>query len=198
VAQFVGVNKLGVDPNTGMPAIMNQLGSLDVDIIIDEGPDSVNMMADSYDTLTALAGKGAQVPPQVLIELAPLQYSVKKRLLDMMQQAAQQPPPELAAKQAEMQLEAQKAQQDGQIKLSVAQQDAAIKQQAAEQQAQLKRDELAATIMLKRQEMEADIALERDKASAQMMLQGQKNAAQIDLARTQAEARAEREPATAE
>jgi hypothetical protein len=39
------------------------------------------MQADSYDTLSLLASKGANIPPQVLIELSPLQDSVKKRIL---------------------------------------------------------------------------------------------------------------------
>lgn len=86
LAQIIQVNGVGVDPNTGMPAIINSLGALDVDIIIDEGADSVNMQADAYDTLTVMASKGANVPPAVLIELAPLQGSVKKKLLDMMNQ----------------------------------------------------------------------------------------------------------------
>ena len=56
---------------TGHPNIVNAIGSLDVDVIIDEGPDSINMMADTYDALIAMATSGAQVPPQVLIELSP-------------------------------------------------------------------------------------------------------------------------------
>jgi len=86
LAQFVRINGVEADPVTGMPSMVNALGSLDVDIIIDESADAVNMQADAYDTLTVMAGKGSQVPPQVLIELSPLQFSVKKKLLDMMSQ----------------------------------------------------------------------------------------------------------------
>jgi hypothetical protein len=91
LAQFIQINGLGVDPNTGQPAIVNALGSLDVDIILDEGPDAVNMQADAYDTLTILAGQGAQVPPSVLIELSPLPSSQKKRIQDMLEQQGQSP-----------------------------------------------------------------------------------------------------------
>lgn len=84
VAQFVQINGMQVDPMTGAPALVNAIGSLDVDIIIDEGADSVNVQADAYDTLTVMASKGAQIPPQVLIELAPLPGSTKKKLLEMM------------------------------------------------------------------------------------------------------------------
>ena len=89
-AQFVQINGVGIDPNTGHPTMVNALGSLDVDIIIDEGPDSINMAADTYDALLALATSGAQVPPAVLIELSPgIDSKTKKRVLEMLQQASQ-------------------------------------------------------------------------------------------------------------
>lgn len=96
VAQFFSINKMDIDPNTGMPALVNALGSLDVDIIIDEGPDTINMQQDAYDTLSIMATKGQNVPPQLLIELSPLQGKVKKKAMDILEQAqkqAQQPDP---------------------------------------------------------------------------------------------------------
>ena len=102
ISQFIQLNGVGIDPNTGMPTLVNAIGSLDVDIILDEGPDSVNMMADAYDTLTILAGKGAEIPPDVLIELAPLPMSLKKRILEKMKP---KPDPEMEKrKQIETQL----------------------------------------------------------------------------------------------
>jgi hypothetical protein len=90
IAQFFAVNQMAVDPNTGQPTLVNALGSLDVDIIIDEGPDTINMQADAYDTLSVMGQKGQQVPPEVIIELSPLQGSVKKKVLGMIEQAKQQ------------------------------------------------------------------------------------------------------------
>lgn len=90
VAQFFAVNQMQVDPATGQPTLVNALGSLDVDIIIDEGPDTINMQADAYDTLSIMGQKGQQVPPEVIIELSPLQGSVKKKVLGMIEQAKQQ------------------------------------------------------------------------------------------------------------
>ena len=90
VAQFFAVNRLGIDPQTGLPAIVNALGSLDVDVILDEGPDTINMQADAYDTLSIMAKQGAAVPPEVLIELSPLQGRVKKKVLEMLQKARQE------------------------------------------------------------------------------------------------------------
>lgn len=87
VAQFIQINGVQVDPMTGMPTLVNAIGSLDVDIIIDEGPDSINMAADTYDALLALANSGAQVPPSVLIELSPgIDSRTKKKVLEMLNQ----------------------------------------------------------------------------------------------------------------
>lgn len=115
VAQFVQINGISIDPATGQPTMVNAIGSLDVDIIIDEGADSINMMADAYDTLTVLASKGAMIPPQVLIELSPLDSSVKKRLMEIMQQSQQANP----AQQLEMMA--------GQAKVEQTQADAGLK-----------------------------------------------------------------------
>lgn len=92
IAQFMAVNRMDVDPRTGMPALVNALGSLDVDIILDEGPDTINMQQDAYDTLSIMAQKGQQVPPQLLIELSPLAGKQKKKALDILDQAQQQQP----------------------------------------------------------------------------------------------------------
>lgn len=89
-AQFFAVNQVQADPVTGQPMMVNGLGSLDVDVIIDEGPDTINMQADAYDTLSIMASKGQQVPPEVLIELSPLAGSVKKKVLGILEQAKQQ------------------------------------------------------------------------------------------------------------
>jgi hypothetical protein len=86
VIQAVQVNGVGVDPMTRIPRMVNALGNLDVNFVLDEGPDEVNMMADAYDTLLALAQQGANIPPPVLIELAPLHNSVKRKLLAMVSQ----------------------------------------------------------------------------------------------------------------
>lgn len=104
LAQFFSVNKLSVDPQTGRPVMINQIGQLDVDIIIDEGPDTINMQMDAYDTLSIMATKGAQVPPELLIELSPLAQSVKKKALKIMEQSRQQA---AQAQQPAMQLEMQ-------------------------------------------------------------------------------------------
>jgi hypothetical protein len=88
LSQFIQVNGLEVDPMTGQPMLVNVLGSLDVDIILDEGPDAITTQSDAYDTLLALSGKGAEVPPNILLELAPIPSAVKQKLLQQLN-----PPP---------------------------------------------------------------------------------------------------------
>lgn len=99
LAQFIQLNGLDVD-EWGRPMIVNAVGALNVDIILDEGPDVINMMADTFDTLSAMAAKGANIPPQALIELAPIQGSMKKRILGMMQPSVD--PVEQKAKQSQL------------------------------------------------------------------------------------------------
>jgi hypothetical protein len=131
--QMVQVNGVGTDPMTGMPTLINQLGALDVDIVIDEGADSVNMQADAYDTLTVMASKGANIPPAVLLELAPLQFSVKKKLLDMLNQPD---PAQQQAKQIALAGEAAKVDETkSKTALNMAKaQEAVTPEQAAPQQ----------------------------------------------------------------
>lgn len=85
IAQSVQVNGIQVDPQMMIPRLVNSLSSLDVNFTLDEGPDEVNMMADSYDTLIALSAQGAKVPPEILIELAPVAASTKRKLLSILQ-----------------------------------------------------------------------------------------------------------------
>ncbi len=191
VAQFIQINGLGVDPSTGMQTMVNAIGQIDVDIIIDEGPDYVNMQADAYDTLSALAGKGSQIPPDVLIELSPLTYSVKKKIMDRLQQAAQQPNPEIAMKQAELQIKQQDAQQNAQIKAASAAQDAQISAAAAEQAAQLERDKAQAEFALKREEALFDMQIEREKANNQMLIASQRASHDAQMREQRADARQE-------
>lgn len=102
LAQFIQINGLQTDPATGHPTIVNAIGSLDVDVIIDEGPDSINMMADTYDALIAMASSGAQVPPQVLIELSPgIDGRTKKKLLGYIADAQKPGPAQQIALEGE-------------------------------------------------------------------------------------------------
>jgi hypothetical protein len=83
VPQMIQINGIGIDPVSGVPRLVNAVGQLDVNFVLDEGPDEINMMGDAYDTLVALTAQGANIPPTVLLELAPLQGQLKRKLLAM-------------------------------------------------------------------------------------------------------------------
>jgi hypothetical protein len=92
ITQFFQINKLEVD-QYGHPAIVNAIGSMDVDFIIDEGPDAVNMQADSMMILQTLGPQFAQQFPDIALELSPLPNSIKKPMIDKITQKQNQPPP---------------------------------------------------------------------------------------------------------
>jgi hypothetical protein len=90
LAQFFQINKKEID-EYGRPAIVNAIGSLDVDIIIDEGPDAVNMQGDSMMVLQSLGPQFMSQFPDIALELSPLPNSVKKPMLDKIKAEAGSP-----------------------------------------------------------------------------------------------------------
>lgn len=188
VPDFIPVNRMGRD-ETGRLIIENPLGSLDVDIIIDEGPDTVNLMQDTFEALTALASNGAPVPPSLIIEMSNLPSSTKKKVLAGLEQAQQQPSPEMQAMQAKLQLEQQKMQMDMQGKqagLEIDQQRAALDAQTArfkvESEIQLKREVAAADIQIERERAAAQIEIEQMKANAGIAIKAETARIQADQA----------------
>jgi hypothetical protein len=109
IMQFVQINALQMGP-MGMPQMVNVIGQLDVDIVLDEGPDTVTMMADMYETLAQIVPAIAPMlkPPEVqavvtmLIETSPLSAQ-HKRNFRQAQMQSQQPDP-LQAQAAQIQL----------------------------------------------------------------------------------------------
>jgi hypothetical protein len=93
IAQFFQINKTALD-EYGRPEIVNSIGSLDVDIIIDEGPDAVNMQGDAMMVLQTLGPQFAANFPEIALELSPLPNSVKKPMLDKIKAKQSAPPPQ--------------------------------------------------------------------------------------------------------
>lgn len=88
--QLIKINGLEQDPETKRMVMVNAIGSLDVDIILDESDDSITMMEDTYNALLGMASNGQQIPPQILIELAPnIDSRTKKKFKDLMEQSDQ-------------------------------------------------------------------------------------------------------------
>jgi hypothetical protein len=187
LAQYIQINQVGIDPNTGQPTIINALGSLDVDIILDEGPDTINQMADTFEALQQiipaiapmLSPQKANVVVDALFATAPLPSDIKTQIKKVTQAEQNQPPP--------VPPEIQKAQIDGQIKQQTAQQDAQLQAQKQQADATLKAQELQADIQMTREKNEAEIRLEREKAAAKIQLEREIAAAKIELQAHQAE-----------
>jgi hypothetical protein len=117
IMQFVQVNALQMGPY-GTPQMVNVLGQLDVDIVIDEGPDNATVMQDMYESLSQIVPAIAPMlkPPEVaavitmLIETSPLSAQ-HKRMFRQASMQAQQPNP-MAQQMQQLQLAGAAAQVD--------------------------------------------------------------------------------------
>jgi hypothetical protein len=88
-AQFIDVNKLVMTP-TG-PRIANAIGELDLDIVMDEGPDVVTLREDMMGTLREMIQQQMFTPPEAkaaFLEMSDLPPSVRQ----VIKNAGQQPP----------------------------------------------------------------------------------------------------------
>ena len=117
VPQFVGINQPAVDEMgqpmvgpDGMPMMQNAIGELDVDIILDEGPDTINAQQDTNETLKAiLPAIGPMLDPvtakatlKLLIDTSALPAEAKKTFRDAQEQAQQPNPQAQMAEQLQM------------------------------------------------------------------------------------------------
>jgi hypothetical protein len=100
------------DPQTGQPMMNNHVASLDMDIIVSDAPDTINLDGENYQAFLQLMQM--KLPPaemKLAIEMNPgLNGKRKKQLQDMIDQAAQAPPPQ--AQQDEMRLKVEKLEAD--------------------------------------------------------------------------------------
>jgi hypothetical protein len=195
VAQFFQINKQGLD-EYGRPAIVNAIGSLDVDIIIDEGPDAVNMQGDSMMVLQSLGPQFMAQFPDIALELSPLPNSVKKPMLDKIKQKQEAPPPpdpKVMAMQAKSQLDAQTAAREDQRATAQQQQDMAMQarqqqldEQIAMMDARLEQQKAANDIEIQRMKAAADIQIERIKAANKARLDQEAHENNMDIAKDKA------------
>jgi hypothetical protein len=93
------VQQIAMRPDAQMPIVKNNVAELDVDIVIDESPDTVTLQAEQFSELVNLASAGVVFPPEVYVQASGLRN--KERLLDMLKGAGLDP------QQAQMQQEAQ-------------------------------------------------------------------------------------------
>ena len=109
IAQFVQVNGFKLD-QYGQPALVNLIGALDVDIILDEGPDVQNMMQDSLDVLTQFlpALPPGSIPMEILVKLLPIPGDIKTQWEQKLEDAQKPDPVKQQAQQIALHSEAAK------------------------------------------------------------------------------------------
>jgi hypothetical protein len=124
VAQFIQINGQQKDPfgnpminpMTGQPIMVNMIGELDVDIIMDEGQDTINAQQDVYETLSnimpsiapMLKPAEASAAVSILVDASSLSASAKKAWRDATQQQpdpAQEMAKQITLKQAAAQVD---------------------------------------------------------------------------------------------
>mgnify|MGYP000921766869 CR=1 FL=1 len=159
--QFVPINSYQMDPQTMQIQAQNVVAEIDVDIMLDEGPDTITMNEELMDQFTKL-GEAAMSPlGKIVIELS--NTPKKEQLLQMIDQGIQamQPGPDPAL-QAKMEAEQMKMQHDAQMK----EQDAAREAEKDAREAQRKDIEFAQNMKMKELEMQGEErrqAFEREK-----------------------------------
>jgi len=90
LAQFIQLNGVDLD-QWERPTLVNAVGQLDVDIVLDLGPDIVSMMEEMSDKLSKYPP--GTFPPQAIVEMDPnIPRSEKDRILQLL--APKPPPPD--------------------------------------------------------------------------------------------------------
>ena len=95
--EYLHINRPVRDPATGQVVMENAIAEVDIDIILDEGPDTVTMREELMQQLSQL-GPGV-IPPELLIEMSNI--SEKEQILAKLAEF-KAPPPEMKALQDRM------------------------------------------------------------------------------------------------
>lgn len=93
--EHLQINRVIEDPMTGQITMQNAIAEMDVDVILDEGPDTITMREEIIEAI----GDRPDVPLDLIIELSSLpdkEYLIKRI------KESQAPPPELIAMQERM------------------------------------------------------------------------------------------------
>lgn len=134
------VQQIAADPasqqpvvENGKPKLRNALAELDVDIIIDEAPDTITVQQEQFETLAVLAERRPEVPFDVLVDLSQLRSDVKKRVMDKIS-GANDPAAQMQAQFQQMMQQMQAMLMEAQVRKENA---AAAKDEAAAQESQI-------------------------------------------------------------
>ena len=84
--QFIGLNQFQQDPLTGQIVVQNHFAQVDVDIILEEGPDTITMNEELLQTISQMGDMALGPMGRVVIELSNVPN--KERLIKLLQDAA--------------------------------------------------------------------------------------------------------------
>jgi hypothetical protein len=128
------VQQIAADPQAIDRTIENNVAEMDVDIIIDEAPDTVIVQSEEFEKLVRLAESGqVQIPPKALIAASQLRGQTKKQIMDEMSGANDPMQQQMAQMQARM-LELEAALKEAEVRKTNAQ---AAKDEAATVESQI-------------------------------------------------------------
>jgi len=161
----------------------NDVAELDVDIVIDDAPDSVTVQEQEFTMLGEMVKSGIPIPPKAIVKASSLKD--KDQILKDMEQM--QVDPEQVKK---MQQEAQKlAQENQQLKANQQVEFAKIQADVASERAKLQmdRERMEAEVAMERERLATEIQLERAKAENEIMLEREKLRGQMVIAQEKAQ-----------
>lgn len=163
----------------------NDIVNLDVDIVMDDAPDTVTQEVEDFQAMAEMVKSGFPIPPEAVIMASPL--SNKDKILKMMKEQPQLPPQHMEQMKkmqdefeklmkenqqlkANQEVEAAKLQADTQIAITKAE----IQRESKQMELQLERESAQAEIQLAREKASAEIELKRAVAEADLALEGKK------------------------
>lgn len=175
IPQFLQINASQGQNQWGQPIIVNAIGALDVDIILDDGPETPNLLQEAYE----MVKDDPSVPWAIKLALMPMSQEIKDKIEQLQQAASQQPDPKVQTEQ----IKAQVAKQTGEFEV----QSANAKAQAEIFNAQQDREARAQDAQLRKLDHMADI----QKIHAEMVQNRQEHGFKMEELREQARTRFE-------
>ncbi len=187
--------QLRADPSSSEMTTHNDVAELDVDIILQEVPDTVTMQVEEFQVLGEMVKSGIPIPPDAIIEASSL--SKKDKILKAMRGGSGAIPPQVQQKIQQMteahqmlQEQAQKlTQENQQLKTGQAEKMAKISVDKEEAQAQFNlqawKDEQ--TIDLARKKAAGELQLKREVAEKDALIQADLSAKDNDRKQSQHE-----------
>ena len=182
--------QVGSDPSYNESVTMNQVDQLDVDIVIDDAPDSVTVQQEEFTAMAEMVKSGVPIPPTAIVEASSLKN--KEKILQEMR-AGVQLPPEIQDRMKQMQEQGQKlAQENQQLKMDHSADHAKIQAGAQADAAKIaqQREAKMAELQLMRETNAEEAKLAREKAEAEMALRAWQAEQESMLAHKQLETQA--------